>query len=144
MIHDSVVPSNIEGSAGVTPLDARLEKFLFAPIGANDEGTQLRVISVLARRGCDPWAEAARLSTLPTANASEALSLLIGNIPQVWCKVPDRHETVSRLLRLLPRAESRVVAPFQLGALDPRRKVALLPVLCILLFAAVLVGYAFR
>ena len=43
----------------------KLDEFLFTPIGEEENGMVLNVMSAFARRNVDPWEEAARLSRLP-------------------------------------------------------------------------------
>ena len=43
----------------------RYDEFLFATICENPNGTQLSVLSALARTNVDPWEEAERLSAMP-------------------------------------------------------------------------------
>jgi hypothetical protein len=54
-----------------------LEPFLFAEVGDELNGLGLTVLSDLARLGHDPWAEAARLISLPKV---AAVNCLTGNI----------------------------------------------------------------
>ncbi len=46
-----------------------LERFLFADICSQTNGPPLTVLSMLARAGLDPWAEAKRLSQMPKPEA---------------------------------------------------------------------------
>ena len=97
----------------MSQFDKRLENFLFAEIGIGDGGAQLTMLSAFARRGSDPWMEAARLAALPQVAASEALSSLLGNMPSARCSMPDRPATTARLLKLLPGTGERMSAiPF--------------------------------
>ena len=53
-------PENIVATPDVTALQrSDLNQFLFADIGTEANGTTLSVLSVFARRGADPWTEAA-------------------------------------------------------------------------------------
>ena len=58
-------------------LHSELNGFLFATIGAEENGAPLSVLSGLTRLGIDPWAEGARLARLPREAAARALAPLI-------------------------------------------------------------------
>jgi hypothetical protein len=47
-------------------LHSDLNDFLFAPVGEEQNGVTLSVVSALTRLGVDPWEEAARLSIRST------------------------------------------------------------------------------
>jgi hypothetical protein len=52
--------------AASTPyLGSQFDDFLFAPIGEEENGMLLSVVSALARLDLDPWQEAASLTGLP-------------------------------------------------------------------------------
>jgi hypothetical protein len=58
-------------------LHSDLNGFLFAPIGKEESGVPLSVLSALTRLDLDPWAEGARLTILrhqPHYQAFQALS----------------------------------------------------------------------
>ena len=63
----------------------------------------LSVVSALARRGIDPWQEAARLSDLPRHLAAEAMERLIGQLPGGRWNRSDSVRIAARLVELLPR-----------------------------------------
>jgi hypothetical protein len=86
---------------------SELNDFLFAPIGVEQNGMTLSVISGLARLGVDPWAEAARLAGLPGPAAIAALAGKIGEISGGSWKA-DAGRIAERLIRLLPQG---AVAP---------------------------------
>ena len=92
----------------MSQFDSRLDNFLFAEIGTGESGATLTMISAFARCGSDPWVEAARLSALPRAGASEALSQFLGKMPSAWCNLSDRPATTARLLNLLPSTDVRI------------------------------------
>jgi hypothetical protein len=79
-----------------------LNAFLYADVGTEMNGSALTMLSVLARLGQDPWAEAARLTTLPKAAAVEGLARSIGRMPLDPHALGKTNATASRLLRLLP------------------------------------------
>ena len=92
---------------------SELNAFLFAPIGVEQNGMTLSVISGLARLGVDPWAEAARLAGLPSMAAIDALGRTIATISGgTW--QTDAGRIAERLVRLLPQggvAPPRAQAP---------------------------------
>ncbi|MGZ3362058.1 MAG: hypothetical protein ACXU84_22285 [Xanthobacteraceae bacterium] len=71
-------------------------RFLYAVICDESNGSQLTMASALGRRGVDPWAEAARLATLPKDAALAALTTIFGEFP---C---DAVATAARFHALLP------------------------------------------
>jgi hypothetical protein len=79
-----------------------LEPFLFAEVGDEPNGSGLTVLSLLARLGHDPWAEAARLVDLPKAAAIDSLAGSMARMP-VCARVPaEARATAARLILLLP------------------------------------------
>jgi len=79
-----------------------LNPFLFAEVGTEANGSVLTMLSVLARLGQDPWAEAARWTNLPKAAATECLVRCIGAMPLGPRTQADASATAARLLLLLP------------------------------------------
>jgi hypothetical protein len=79
-----------------------LEPFLFAEVGAEHNGSRLTVLSLLARLGLDPWAEAARWVTLPKGAAIASLAGAIARMPLVPPALAEANATATRLIRLLP------------------------------------------
>lgn len=84
-----------------------LNDFLFADIGAEANGMILRLVSVFARAGQDPWREADRLAQLPPAAAIAILSRLIaGTQPSAWGQT-EAEVIAARLVALLPEKLAR-------------------------------------
>lgn len=83
--------------------DPQYEPFLYAPLGEDQRGSNVTVLSMLARLGVDPWSEASELSNLPVAAAQQRLEALMTRFHDVPTPVPDRSGLVSGLLALLPR-----------------------------------------
>ena len=83
-------------------IHSELNGFLYAPIGDEDSGTELTVLSALARLALDPWGEAARLSTLPKDIAAAALASLIARLPRGRWAPSDVPAIAARLVQLLP------------------------------------------
>ena len=89
-------------SARFSLLHSDLNEFLFAPVGEEQNGVTLSVVSALTRLGLDPWEEAARLTPLPKARAAEALAPLIARLPISRTQSSDDLAISQRLVELLP------------------------------------------
>ena len=81
---------------------SELNPFLFARIGTQTNGVELTVLSLLARLGSDPWAEAGRLAASPRSAATDWLAERIATMPLSPPEIGAARETASRLLVLLP------------------------------------------
>ncbi|WP_428534538.1 hypothetical protein [Rhodopila sp.] len=79
-----------------------LNEFLFAEVGSEINGTPLTILSVLARLGKDPWAEAARLARLPKSSTIDDLANSISKMPLCPQALMDARGTAARLILLLP------------------------------------------
>jgi hypothetical protein len=79
-----------------------LNPFLFAEVGTESNGSMLTVLSVLARLGQDPWAQAAQWAKLPKADIIERLASSIAQMPLPPQALRDARQTASRLILLLP------------------------------------------
>jgi len=88
------------------PLRPDLDKFLFAGVGAEQNGIPLSVVSVLTRLGLDPWDEAGRLSSLARREAVEQLARLIAALPGTVRPLAEAREIASELVEQLPTHES--------------------------------------
>jgi hypothetical protein len=88
-----------------------LNEFLFAEVGTEANGSPLTILSVLARLGQDPWAEAARWTKLPKASIIDCLANSISQMPLRPQALVDARTTAARLILLLP-AQAQ---PFQKG-----------------------------
>jgi hypothetical protein len=93
-------------SARFSLLHSDLNDFLFAPVGEEQNGVTLSVVSALTRLGLDPWEEAARLTPLPKARAAEALAALIARLPISRTQSSDDLAISQRLVELLPHQTS--------------------------------------
>jgi hypothetical protein len=78
-----------------------LDAFLYADIGAEANGSTLTVLSVLARLGKDPWAEAARWAALPRAAVIDSLAQSIAQMPLMPSTPVETRATAARLVQLL-------------------------------------------
>ena len=83
-------------------LHSELNEFLFAPLGDEENGVPLSVLSALTRLDMDPWAEAARLSALPKDAVVRALVPVIGRFPVEHRTSAQVGEIAARLAELLP------------------------------------------
>jgi hypothetical protein len=79
-----------------------LNTFLYADVGIELNGSNLTMLSVLARLGRDPWAEAARWTNLPKAASIASLAQSIGRMPLSPGALANADVTASRLITLLP------------------------------------------
>jgi hypothetical protein len=79
-----------------------LERFLFAEVGTEMNGSTLTVLSVLARLGQDPWDQAAQWVSLPKATIIDRLTKSIAQMPLSEQALRDVDQTANRLILLLP------------------------------------------
>ena len=81
-----------------------LNAFLYADVGTEQNDVTLRVMSVLARLGMDPWTEAERLANLPTEEAVGRLTRAVSAALRETRSMPKLDvESVARgLISLLP------------------------------------------
>jgi hypothetical protein len=92
----------MESRQPVANPSSAFDDFLFAVICEERDGTQLSVLSALARTDVDPWEEAARLSTLTIGAAEETVVALIGRV--MHDGTPAQNAAIAeRLVRLLPK-----------------------------------------
>jgi len=93
-------------------LGVEFDEFLFAPIGTDASGTSITVVSALARLDLDPWAEAANLTRLPGAIATQKLAKVISRLPEIPSARVDSSMVAARLIGLLPgRIGSNIATP---------------------------------
>jgi hypothetical protein len=90
-------------SASVVFQGSEFNEFLFAPIGEDRNGMLLTVLSALARRGVDPWQEAAELALLPGETATQRLVSLISTLTDGLSPQPDVRTIAAHLIARLPR-----------------------------------------
>lgn len=98
-------------AASACPLGPEFDPFLFAPIGADRNGMPVSVLSVLARMDVDPWREAARLTALPEAAATQALAALLAARAENASADAGTGTTAARLIALLPRQTGSSASP---------------------------------
>ena len=88
-----------------------LNDFLFAEVGTEQSGSPLTVLSILARLGQDPWAEAARWAKLPKAARIDCLANSISQMPLSPGALNQARTTAARLVQLMPsQAQAQPVA----------------------------------
>jgi hypothetical protein len=80
--------------------------FLFAQIGEEKSGLPLTVLSALARRGLDPWEEAARLANLPKEAAVSALTAAIAGVSEGTWNTASAQPMATHLVGWLPTREA--------------------------------------
>jgi hypothetical protein len=77
------------------------DQFLFASIVDDANGVGLTMLSLLARQGVDPWAEAADLAKLPPESATQKLVALLASVTSGPSPGADTAALASRLVALL-------------------------------------------
>lgn len=85
----------------LSSLDSQYDAFLFASLCETDEVT-LSVLSLLARQDVDPWQEAARLTQLPMAQATNSLAAKIWQSDSERWPPSEASILAARLIELLP------------------------------------------
>jgi hypothetical protein len=117
---------------------SELNAFLFADVGVESNGSALTVLSVLARLGQDPWAEATRLANMPKPAAAGCLSQCIGEMPLSPQDIAESRAIACRLVRLLP-LKTHVTEQTTSGAASPPgpREWVPMALLCVSLFFVV-------
>lgn len=76
--------------------------FLFSEVGTELNGSSLTVLSVLARLGNDPWAQASSWASQPKVLIVDRLAECIAKMPLCPQALREAHSTASRLALLLP------------------------------------------
>jgi hypothetical protein len=94
------------------PLRPDLDRFLFAEVGAEQNGIPLSMVSALIRLGLDPWDEAGRLSSLGKREATEQLARLIADLPGPRRPLAEARKIAGGLVEQLPKHDNdRPAAP---------------------------------
>jgi hypothetical protein len=89
----------------LTPLLGReFDDFLYASIGEDRNGTELSVLSALARLDVDPWQETASLARMPRERATERLTAVIAAARKDLAISLAPETIATRLIALLPQA----------------------------------------
>jgi len=90
-------------SVSVMSLGPEFYEILYSPLGQDNEGVMLSVLSALARQDVDPWDEAARLASVPKEAVVKQLSVMLNAAPHRRSASPDAFHVTARLIALLPR-----------------------------------------
>lgn len=85
----------------LSDLESQYDAFLFASLSETDEVT-LSVLSLLARQDVDPWQEAARLTQLPKAQATNSLAAKIWKSNSERWPPSEASILAAHLIELLP------------------------------------------
>ena len=91
-------------SASASIERSQFEAFLIAPIGLQQNGMLLSVLSALARLDIDPWHEAASLAKMSTEAATERMRLL--RTERSYSEA-DLHGVLARRVNMAKRAPQR-------------------------------------
>jgi hypothetical protein len=93
----------------MSSLPSEFDDFLLAPIGDDNNGMHLNVLSALARLDVDAWEQAATLARLPADAATRELACLIAALPPGPSARAESTVIAARLIPLLPgRGRSEV------------------------------------
>jgi hypothetical protein len=114
-----------------------LDVFLRAEVGTEPNGSPLTMLSLLARSGFDPWAEAARWARLPRAATIDRLAGLIVQMPLCPKSLFDARGTAARLADLLP---GQVQMPVSDEARMSLPAIAIIAGICAVLTLAFIAG----
>jgi hypothetical protein len=112
-----------------------LSTFLFAEVGIQPNGLPLTILSVLARLGKDPWAQAARWTKLPKSAIVDMLAKSIAQMPLAPQALAEARQTASRLVMLLP---SQLQAPRKVAETAARKSAR--PIWVLMAVAGVTMG----
>ena len=118
-----------------------LNVFLFSDVGTELNGSALTILSVLARLGQDPWAEAARWAKMPRAAAIDCLAQCIGKMPLGPQALAETFATASSLVPLLPvRTRDILQGVNETRRAPTAREWAPMALLCLSLILSVMVN----
>jgi hypothetical protein len=123
-------------TGSVFTLGSEFDNFLLAPIGDDNNGMLLSVLSALARLDVNPWEEAAALARLPADAATRKLASLVAALPTGPSARPDSATIAARLISLLPRRVNSEV-PSRPSALPGVGTLSRSPILTYLILNAI-------
>ncbi len=83
------------------------DRFLYASVGEDRDGSAVTVVSAFARLGFDPWKEAAKLSSLGRDAACARLGRSLSEFKDVPSLALDHAAVAATLTSLLPNRLSR-------------------------------------
>ena len=84
-----------------------LDSFLYAFVGVDRSGSEVTVVSTLARLGLDPWKEASDLAAATEDAGTKRLSKLLSQFRDVPLLMGDHEATARSLVSLLPKRAVR-------------------------------------
>jgi hypothetical protein len=87
-----------------------LDRFLYASVGDDRNGSAVTVVSAFARLGLDPWKEAAELAVLGQEAARVRLGTLLSRFKDVPALGLEHGAVAERLALLLPERLSHRVS----------------------------------
>ena len=90
------------------PHPPEFERFLYASVGEDRNGSVVTVLSTLARLGLDPWNETAELVTLGRDAARSRLDTLLARFRDVPALASDHGRVAQDLSQLLPETQTPV------------------------------------
>ena len=102
--------------SGLTTLDPRFDRFLYASLCDRDEIT-VSVLSTLTRQDIDPWQLAAQLTRLPKAQAVKSLASIVEKSDSRRWSRSEANEVAARLVEFLPSKNNSELARFSMKSL---------------------------
>ncbi len=99
------------GTSVLNPHSPEFERFLYATVGEDRNGSIVTVLSTLARLNLDPWKEAAELASLGREAAQARLGLLLSRFRDVPALGIDHASIARALTLLLPEYVARSSTP---------------------------------
>ena len=102
--------------SGLTNLDARFDRFLYAPLCERDD-IKVSVLSALTRQDIDPWELAAQLTRLPKAQAVKSLASIMEELDCRKWSHSEANEVATRLVEFLPSRNNSDLARFSMKSL---------------------------
>jgi hypothetical protein len=91
------------------PAGSEFDEFLFTPLGEDQNGLPLSVVSLLARLNLDPWQEARNLAELPAELAAKRMADSLDSVADPILRTAITESVVRRALARLPRRLSAAV-----------------------------------
>jgi hypothetical protein len=109
----------VKSPAGALRFRSEFDAFLFAPVGADESGMPLSVVSVLARLDLDPWQEAAQLAALSQESAAQKMVSILDTVPNPPLLSSDILAVATRLVAMLPRQTPLPGSPRRAFSMPP-------------------------
>ncbi|NDR57033.1 hypothetical protein [Aliiruegeria sabulilitoris] len=97
----------MSGVEHLQPDGTDFDRFLYATVGEDRNGSAVTVVSALARLGLDPWIEAAKLASLGREAACERLGRSLSGFKDVPTLALEHAAVAATLTALLPDRLSR-------------------------------------